>query len=31
MRIDSSHRSWMVGTTVALIASAAAYAYYATT
>ena len=31
MRIDSSHRPWMIWTTVALIASAIAYGIYATT
>jgi hypothetical protein len=31
MKIDSSHRPWIVGATVALVASAIAYAYYATT
>lgn len=30
MRIDATHRPWIAGTTVALLASAAAYAAYAT-
>jgi len=31
MRIDSTHRSWMLATTVALIATTVVYVYYATT